>query len=274
MIEEFKQQLGIGSGTAKEVVESACISLGVSPHGLTIAQQAQQCWQVLHGGAAGAQHAPAAGAATVPTGLPVSVDYAREEEELSTAMALSASMMGSAGAAPPASCGCASTSAASPPAIVRPGSFGTSSAVEARELLECPVCFEELCAQPCAYFIKAGKRVCAHAFHQCCALELTSKQCPLCRGARPHQATHHHRRAPSARPPTIAAATTRAARCAAAFDEARVLPSLAEQPEAWFRACDVAGDGFLTREQVRRCSLAPRVSGLASHPLCVGVWSR
>ena len=41
--------------------------------------------------------------------------------------------------------------------------------------------------------------------------------------------------------------------CRAEYDAARALPSLDTDPDGWFRACDVDGDGCLSKDQVRAC---------------------
>ena len=44
--------------------------------------------------------------------------------------------------------------------------------------MECPVCFDDLCDEPCAVFMKSGQRVCSHALHERCAADLRTKVSP------------------------------------------------------------------------------------------------
>ena len=83
--------------------------------------------------------------------------------------------------------------------------------------MECSVCFEDLCSEPCAVFFQAGRRVCGHTMHLRCANELPSHECPICRHG---------------------------------FAEVRRLPPISSDPEGWFHAVDVEGDGRLSRSQV------------------------
>lgn len=91
------------------------------------------------------------------------------------------------------------------------------SLAEGQKLAECPICFEDLCAQPCAVFKRGGHRVCSHFLHEACALSLPSRDCPLCR---------------------------------AAFCEVVRVPSLSSDPGGWFECVDVEGDGRLSKAQV------------------------
>lgn len=92
-----------------------------------------------------------------------------------------------------------------------------STAAEARQMMECAVCFEDLSSEPCAIFRRGSRRVCAHLLHHRCALELPQRSCPYCR---------------------------------AEFEEATCLPTLDADPEGWFRCADVEGDGRLSKQQV------------------------
>lgn len=92
-----------------------------------------------------------------------------------------------------------------------------STAAEARQMMECAVCFEDLSSETCAIFKKGSRRVCAHLLHHRCALELPHRSCPYCR---------------------------------AEFEEATCLPTLDADPEGWFRCADVEGDGRLSKQQV------------------------
>jgi len=129
----------------------------------------------------------------------------REERELAQALAESARLAEASQQPPPAS----------PPHVARRSnsSFGlrprTGSDGVTRQLAECAVCFEDLCAEPCAVFWDASsRRVCGHLLHYQCAQELPSKSCPLCR---------------------------------CDFDKAVVLPSLERQPEVCFRTATRPG---------------------------------
>jgi len=146
-------------------------------------------------------------------------DEEREERELAQALAESARLAEVSQQPPPPP-----PPPASPPHVARRSnsSFGlrprTNSDGVTRQLAECAVCFEDLCAEPCAVFWDASsRRVCGHLLHYQCAQELPSKSCPLCR---------------------------------CDFDKAVVLPSLERQPEVWFRTCDVKGDGYLSKQEV------------------------
>lgn len=199
MVDSFKRDLGVSGSSAKEVVGEACRSLGLDIRSLTIAQQAQQAYELIHGRGASA---PAAGReADVPMGLPVTAEELAEEDQLSAALALSASLVDGA-----------------PPVVRQQDSSGSLTATEVARLAECPICFEDLCSEPCAVFVRAdGRRVCTHALHQRCANELPSKCCPLCRSS---------------------------------FDTARQIPSIDSDPDGWFRCCDVDATGLLSRDQV------------------------
>ena len=85
--------------------------------------------------------------------------------------------------------------------------------------MECSVCFDDMCAEPCAFFCSGdGKRICPHYFHERCAQELPSRLCPLCR---------------------------------APFASTMRLPSLTEDGgAAWFCAVDYDGSGRLSKAQV------------------------
>lgn len=90
---------------------------------------------------------------------------------------------------------------------------------EARQ--ECGVCFEPLCKERTAVFVdEEGKRTCGHFLHERCArcvVEHVGKWCPLCR-----------------------------TECA----EARGVPFPTENAEAWFKLCDVQGDGTMDKSQL------------------------
>eukprot|EP00966_Prymnesium_polylepis_P146749 3389667-Prymnesium_polylepis.1 len=108
---------------------------------------------------------------------------------------------------------------ASPPATsspARPRPMG-SSVVEARQLMECPICFEDLSADACAVFTLNNRRVCSHIIHHQCALDLPQKVCPLCR---------------------------------VEFGTAARVPKLEEDPEGWFRLLDIEGEDRLDKSQV------------------------
>ena len=82
------------------------------------------------------------------------------------------------------------------------------------------MCFEALCSAPTAVFVASERhRVCAHFFHVECAGELAKhdKKCPTCR---------------------------------ASFARVLPVPSPRENPNGWFAACDVDGDGRLSKAEV------------------------
>jgi len=86
---------------------------------------------------------------------------------------------------------------------------------------ECPICYEELHTQRCVVFTSAdsGRRTCRHFLHETCSLLLVQHNnlCPVCR---------------------------------APFGAFVVVPTLADDPQAWFRCIDVEGSGKLTSKEV------------------------
>jgi hypothetical protein len=92
---------------------------------------------------------------------------------------------------------------------------------------ECAVCFEPLYAAPTAVFVRpvasqAGHgRCCHHFFHARCAEEVarTHHECPLCR---------------------------------APFTGTLTVPTIDGDPDGWFKACDMDGDGELNAREVAR----------------------
>jgi len=115
----------------------------------------------------------------------------------------------------------ASTTASSqPPRPPRRIARQKSNKSVAEEFGECAVCFEALCSAPTAVFVASERhRVCAHFFHVECAGELAKhdKKCPTCR---------------------------------ASFARVLPVPSPRENPNGWFAACDVDGDGRLSKAEV------------------------
>ena len=224
MASTFQRELGVGGGSIDQTVTLACEVLGIDASNLTVVQKAQRCWDTIHGSNGTSASVPTA----APSGPPVSDE---EDPDLAMALALSASMAEldmsagsssdlldvSAGSSVLPSDGTGALPSA-PPAFSKLPSFGLSTPRSMCQLLECPVCFDELCAEPCATFNRAGKRVCAHSLHLRCALELPSKNCPLCR---------------------------------ADYDSVKTMPSLETDPDAWFDACDVEGDGCLSKDETQ-----------------------
>lgn len=91
----------------------------------------------------------------------------------------------------------------------------------ARELAECPICFETLASAPVACLaVQPGKRSCGHYLHKHCAEALRNARpkCPLCR---------------------------------ADFSTVEQLEPLDRRdPRRWFRSIDADGDGELSRFEV------------------------
>ncbi len=89
---------------------------------------------------------------------------------------------------------------------------------EDRQLMECPICFDELCAKPVAFLSgNGGRRVCQHLIHEQCCQKLERKSCPLCR---------------------------------VPFKGSTCLPSIVDDPDGWFRCVDVGCDGHLSMQHV------------------------
>lgn len=130
-----------------------------------------------------------------------------EDAQLAMALAISQSQVTGAQSAPPPE-----DSRTSP----RPRHMG-SSVVEARQLMECAICFEDLSAEACAVFTMNNRRTCSHIIHRQCALELPSKLCPMCRTE---------------------------------FGTAAEVPKLESDPEGWFRLLDLEGEDRLDKAQV------------------------
>jgi len=88
---------------------------------------------------------------------------------------------------------------------------------------ECAVCFDPLCSAPTAVFVRQGGRghgrVCHHFFHKRCAEEVarSHRECPLCR---------------------------------AAFTGTLDVPNIDRDPDGWFSACDMDGNGELNVREV------------------------
>ena len=125
LVESFRQELGAQGSTAAEVVASACEALGVERTGST-KEQAQRCWVALHG---------------------------TDEERL--ARALEASSLSAPEEISPVS---------PPPVVHQPPSFGLSAALPGsgaanHQHIECYVCFDDLCAEPCAGEARGLKRM-------------------------------------------------------------------------------------------------------------------
>ena len=106
----------------------------------------------------------------------------------------------------------------------RKAALEVASVSIAEQHAECAVCFDSLYTQPCAFFQRraencAGKvqRVCPHLMHELCAYSLPQKTCPLCR---------------------------------AAYDNVAIMPSIEEDPDGWFSAVDMKGEGKLSRQQL------------------------
>lgn len=180
---------------------------------------------------------PAAVPFSVPMGLPVSTHappapptesvQQREERELAEALELSARMSeqnavlrssdtSAASASAPLTCATTVDTSGTFPAALFGGGGGYGELAD-RQLAECSICFEDLCSNPCAVLCCAeGRRVCGHLLHHGCANHLPSKTCPLCRTE---------------------------------FSFTRVLPDLDQEPEAWFSASDVKGDGRLSKQE-------------------------
>ncbi|KAL1527443.1 hypothetical protein AB1Y20_016109 [Prymnesium parvum] len=133
-----------------------------------------------------------------------------ESTEDAVAMALVASLH----LAPPAA-----SAPRRPPAAAHGGG---STPTEARQLMECAVCFEDLSADACAVFTLNNKRVCPHVLHHHCALELPHKLCPLCRTE---------------------------------FGTAARVPKLESDPEGWFRLLCLEGEDRLDKAQVMQVLL-------------------
>lgn len=99
-------------------------------------------------------------------------------------------------------------------AAFEPDSRGARAAVE---YAECPICFEPLCQQQCgAMYTRNGVRTCSHYLHFDCLQSLAHHSCPLDRQN---------------------------------FDRLDRIPNPVDQPEEWFRAIDVNGDGELTYQE-------------------------
>lgn len=94
---------------------------------------------------------------------------------------------------------------------------------EAVEHAECCICFDALCEQSTSVLTHRGRRTCGHFFHSSCCESFASghhggSTCPICR---------------------------------ADFDGLLKVPSIEVDPEGWFKAVDVDGNGRLSQEEVR-----------------------
>mmetsp|Transcript_6205 Transcript_6205/g.8153 ORF Transcript_6205/g.8153 Transcript_6205/m.8153 type:complete len:300 (+) Transcript_6205:239-1138(+) len=82
---------------------------------------------------------------------------------------------------------------------------------------ECPVCFNSLASAQTCVFTTDEKRTCQHIFHQDCAENLLTSNCPLCEKA---------------------------------FRSITPLPRPEENAGRWFNMVDYDGNGKLTKEEV------------------------
>uniref|UniRef100_A0A7S4KY48 Calmodulin n=1 Tax=Guillardia theta TaxID=55529 RepID=A0A7S4KY48_GUITH len=92
----------------------------------------------------------------------------------------------------------------------------------ALKFAECVVCFDDMHKEACSVFLKNSKRICPHFLHYRCACDVMNssrggKHCPVCRRS---------------------------------FDSVRQVPSIDEDPEGWFEAVDLSGEGTLNQREV------------------------
>lgn len=118
-------------------------------------------------------------------------------------------------------------------------------------MAECPICFGELCNEPCAVLARSprvsrGGRVCRHYIHERCANALTTGPRPAC------------------------------PKCGRSFSHVWVVPQLLRDPEAWFNAVDLDGNGTLSRREVvdALCAELPVDLRLIDHQLVAEAWAR
>lgn len=103
------------------------------------------------------------------------------------------------------------------------------STAEARQLMECSICFDDLSSESCAVFVnQQAHRVCTHTFHERCAQGLPSKCCPMCRTE---------------------------------YTNTMRIPSLISDAAAWFDVVDIERIGRVSKSQATQIpfmAVAPR----------------